>query len=144
MSDSNTVSTPMAPKHDFIKFDGPRPDYPYTTMIGSLMWAALCTCPDIAFAVNQLAQFNSSFGLEHIASVKRIFQYLKGTMNYSIQYSHSESGTMTIGYANTDWAEDKDQKSISGDVFTMPGGAIAVMDHTGHQLMPCHCQCCAA
>ena len=115
----------MAPKHDFIKFDGPRPDYPYTTMIGSLMWAALCTCPNIAFAVNQLTQFNSSFGLEHIASVKRIFRYLKGTMNYGIQYSHSKLGTMAIGYADADWAEDKDRKSISGNIFIMAGGAIA-------------------
>ena len=43
MSDSNTIGTPMAPKQTFEKFEGPRPDYPYTTMIGSLMWATLCT-----------------------------------------------------------------------------------------------------
>src|SRR5260221_2000268 len=125
MSESNTVSTPMAPKQDFTKFDGPRPNYPYTTMIGSLMWAALCTCPDIAFVVNNLAQFNSSYGLEHIAGVKRIFRYLKGTIDYGIQYSHSNSGTKVIGYANADWAEEKDQQSISGNVFIMSGGAIA-------------------
>ena len=94
-------------------------------MIGSLMWAVLCTRPDIVFAVNSLAQFNLSFGPEHIAGVKRIFRYLKGTINYSIQYSQSNSGTMTIGYADADWAEDKDRKSISGNVFIMSGGAIA-------------------
>ena len=43
MSDCNTAPTPMTPKWDYIKFNGPRPDYPYTTMIGSLMWAVLCT-----------------------------------------------------------------------------------------------------
>src|SRR5260370_8309380 len=32
---------------------------------------------------------------------------------------------MTIGYADADWAEDKDRKSISGNVFIMSGGAIA-------------------
>src|SRR5260370_41608044 len=102
MSDCNPVSTPMAPKHDFIKFNGPQPDYPYMTMISSLMWAALCTRPDIAFAVNSLAQFNSSSGLEHITVVKRIFWYPKGTINYGIQYLHSKSGTMAIGYADVD------------------------------------------
>src|SRR5260370_32038447 len=94
-------------------------------MIGSLMWAALCKQPNIAFAVNSLAQFNLSFGPEHIARVKQNFRYLKGTINYDIQYSQSNSGTMTIGYADADWAEDKDWKSISGNVFIMSGGAIA-------------------
>ncbi len=125
MSESNTVSTPMAPKQDFTKFDGPWPDYPYTTMIGSLMWAALCTCPDIAFVVNNLVQFNSSYGPEHIARVKRIFHYLKGTIDYRIQYSHSNLGTKVIGYTDADWAEEKDRKSISGNVFIMSGGAVA-------------------
>ena len=32
---------------------------------------------------------------------------------------------MAIGYADVDWAEDKDQKSISGNIFIMSGGAIA-------------------
>src|SRR5260221_7542383 len=95
------------------------------TMIGSLMWAALCTCPNIAFAVNNLVQFNSSYGPEHIAGVKQIFHYLKGTIDYGIQYSHSNLGTKAIGYANVDWAEEKDQKSILGNVFIMSGGAVA-------------------
>jgi len=46
-------------------------------------------------------------------------------INYGIQYSHSKSGTMAIGYADADWAEDKDRKSISGNVFIMSGGAVA-------------------
>src|SRR5260370_42157674 len=95
------------------------------TMIGSLMWAALCTQPNIAFTVNSLAQLNSFFRPEHIAAVKQIFQCLKGMINYGIQYSCSKSGTMPIGYTDADWAEDKDQKSISGNVFIMSGGAVA-------------------
>ena len=89
------------------------------------MWAALHTCPDIVFAINNLMQFNSSYGQEHIAGVKQIFHYLKGTIDYRIQYLHSDLGTKVIGYADADWAEEKDQKSISGNVFIMSGGAIA-------------------
>src|SRR5258708_16119818 len=95
------------------------------TMIGSLMWAALCTCPDIVFAVNNLAQFNLSYGLEHIAGVKQIFCYLKGTIDYGIQYSHSNSGTTAIGYTDPDWAEETDRKSISVNVFILQGAAVA-------------------
>src|SRR5260370_40932878 len=45
-------------------------------------------------------------------------------IDYGIQYSHSKSGTMAIGYTDADLAEDKDWKSISGNVFIMSGGAV--------------------
>ena len=94
-------------------------------MIGSLMWAALCTCPDIAFAVNHLVQFTSCFGPEHVSTVKRVFWYLKGTVNYGIQYGPSDLGTKALGYVDADWAEEKDWRSISGNVFIMSGGAVS-------------------
>ena len=125
MVDANTAATPMFPKQAYKKFPGLHPDYPYSTMIGSLMWAALCTCPDIAFAVHHFAQFNNSYGPEHITGVKRIFHYLKGTTNHGITYSKSDSGLTAVRYADTDWGEQKDQKSISGNLFMMSGGAIA-------------------
>ena len=125
MMDANAATTPMYPKQAYEKFSGPCPDYPYLTMVGSLMWAALCTCPDIAFAVHHFAQFNNSYGPEHISGVKRIFRYLKGTTNRGITYSKSDSGLMAVGYADADWVEQKDRKSISGNLFIMSGGAIA-------------------
>jgi len=125
MVDANTAATPMFPKQAYKKFPGLHPDYPYSTMIGSLMWAALCTCPDIAFAIHHFAQFNNSYGPEHITGVKRIFHYLKSTTNHGITYSKSDSGLTAVRYADTDWGEQKDQKSISGNLFMMSGGAIA-------------------
>src|SRR5260370_37145606 len=125
MSDCNPAPTPMSPKWILEKFDGARPDFPYTTLISSLMWADLCTCPDIAFAVNHLVQFNSSFGMDHISAIKWVFCYLKGTIKYSIQFSPSNLGTKALGYVDVDWAEEKDQKSISGNLFMMSGGAVS-------------------
>lgn len=46
--------TPLSPTTVLTRHEGRRPDYPYMTMIGKLMYAALCTRPDIAFAVTHL------------------------------------------------------------------------------------------
>src|SRR5260370_16306233 len=113
MSDCNPAPTPMSPKWILEKFDGARPDFPYTTLISSLMWAALCTCPDIAFTVNHLAQFNSSFGVDHISAVKWVFQYLKGTLKFGIQFTPSDLGTKALVFIDVDWAEEKNWTSIS-------------------------------
>src|SRR5260370_4947750 len=125
MSDCNPAPTPMSPKWTLEKFDGPQPNFLYTMMIGSLMWAALCTHPNIVFSVNHLVQFNSSFSVDHISAVKQVFWYLKGTLKFSIQFAPSDLGTKVLGFIDADWAEEKDQKSISGNLFIMSGGAVS-------------------
>jgi hypothetical protein len=52
---------------------------PYRQAIGSLMWAAVATRPDIAFAVSLLSQFLENPGGTHWTAVKCVFKYLKGT-----------------------------------------------------------------
>ena len=42
LAEANMEKTPISAKKKFKPYDRPRPNYPYTTMIGSLMWAALC------------------------------------------------------------------------------------------------------
>ena len=42
LAEANMEKTPISAKKKFKPYDGPWPNYPYTTMIGSLMWAALC------------------------------------------------------------------------------------------------------
>ena len=103
-------------KKEFKPYDIPQPNYLYTTMIGSLIWAALCTQPDIAYAIN------TSHGPECIGAVKRIVHYLKGTMSHSIMYSEYRSSIEAVGYADAHWAEGHDWKSIY--IFIMSGGAV--------------------
>lgn len=64
--DMAPVTTPMKPNKPLLKRDGPfDKDFAsiYATGIGSLMYAAISTRPDIAFAVQNLSQFNP--GPEH-------------------------------------------------------------------------------
>ena len=59
---------------------------PYASVVGSLMYAMVCTRPDIAHAVGVLSRFMSKPGKEHWTAVKRVFRYLRGTSDYGLCY----------------------------------------------------------
>lgn len=130
MEDCHPVATPMEnanhllPATDANKFEDPSL---YRAAIGSLMYAAIGTRPDLAFAVQKLAQFSHAPSNEHWTAVKRVFRYLKGTLDLGIVYSGTDAAPITVrGYSDADWATDRmDRKSISGYVFLLGGGAIA-------------------
>ena len=52
---------------------------PYAEAVGSLMYAMLCTRPDICFAVGMVSRYQSNPGPEHWTAVKHIMKYLKRT-----------------------------------------------------------------
>jgi hypothetical protein len=59
----------------------------YREAVGSLLWLALGTRPDICYAVTQVAKFNENPGPQHWDAVVRIFRYLACTLDYAIEYS---------------------------------------------------------
>jgi hypothetical protein len=56
------------------------------SVVGSLMYAMVCTRPDIAHVVGVLSRYMSKPGKEHWTSVKRVFRYLCGTTSYGLCY----------------------------------------------------------
>jgi hypothetical protein len=135
MADCNSTSTPMDPAaaHDMMAGpDGyqatPTLTRDYQSIIGGLMFAAICTRPDIAFAVNRLARYCANPTDAHYSAAKRVLRYLKGTVSYSIHYTGTaDTHPQLVGYCDADWAQDKDnkRKSTSGYIFIMCGGAIS-------------------
>ena len=96
----------------------------YSSAVGSLMYAMMCTRPDICYAVGLVSRFQSNPGLEHWKAVKRILRYLKGTASYVLCYGGSD--TRLIGYTDADWGGDPDErKSTSGYAFLLSGGAVS-------------------
>ena len=83
------VSTPLLSYVKLSKEDSPKSDFekaemakvPYSSVVGSLMWAMIATRPDIAFAVGVVNQYMANPGKKHWLAVKNIFRYLKGTAN---------------------------------------------------------------
>eukprot|EP00253_Pinus_taeda_P005574 PITA_05574 len=59
---------------------------PYASDVGSLMYAMVCTRPDIAHAVGVLSKFMSKLGKKNWTVVKWVFRYLRGTSDYGLCY----------------------------------------------------------
>ena len=74
---------------------------PYAEAVGSLNYASIATWPNISYAVNQVARYNSNPGQTHWTAVKRIFQYLKSTNNMWLVLGRNEEQTFE-GYSDSD------------------------------------------
>ena len=59
----------------------------YSQIIGSLMYLASATRPDISFVVSKLSRYMSNPGDDHWHELERVLHYLKGTMSFGIHYS---------------------------------------------------------
>ena len=96
---------------------------PYASAIGSIMYAMLCTRPDVSFALSVTSRFQSTYGEDHWAAVKNILKYLRRTKDLFLVYG--EGDLQVNGYTDASFQSDKDDcKSQSGFVFVMCGGAI--------------------
>ena len=96
---------------------------PYASAVGSLMYAMLCTRPDICHAVGIVSRFQSNPGPNHWVAVKHIFKYLRRTRNYMLVYSGED--LTPLGYTDSDFQSCLDsRKSTSGSVFTLGGGSV--------------------
>lgn len=93
---------------------------PYASAVGSLMYAMVCTRPDIAFAVGVVSRFLANPEKEHWKAVKWILRYLRGTNKSCICFGNGKLELQ--GYTDADWAGDKDsRKSTSGYITTFAG-----------------------
>ena len=127
MEDSKAVSTPLATGTKLIKNDA-KPgkneiQLVYQSIVGSLMYAMLCTRPDIAYTVQQLSQFASDPAQEHLQAAKRVLRYLQGTQDLHLTYRDDRNTIQS--YTDADFAADEDRKSISGYIFILAGSPIA-------------------
>ena len=75
---------------------------PYRELIGTLLWLANCTRPDIAYAVGTLAKFTSNPGILHWKALLRVLKYLERTVHYCIRYRRDitqDDGVEVTGYS---------------------------------------------
>ena len=104
------------------------PRVPYESEISTLMYAMVCTRPDIAHTVGVLSRFMSKLGKEHWTTTKRVFRYLRGTSDYGLCYQGRPGLDRVLdisGFVDVDWAGDLDQRrSTSGYVFNLFGCAV--------------------
>jgi hypothetical protein len=96
----------------------------YSQIIGSLMYLASATRPDISYDVSKLSQFMSNPGDDHWCALERVLRYLKGTISYGIHYTGYPR--VLEGYCDANWIFDADEiYATSGYVFSLGGGAVS-------------------
>lgn len=116
--------TPIEPNLKLNKHEKCDEKLPYQQLIGTLMYLAVATRPDIMFTVSYLSQFNSCYGEEHFKSAKRVLRYLKGTKNLGLCYNKTEMEL--YGQADADFASCTiDRRSYSGFCFKLAGAPIS-------------------
>ncbi|KAL6330028.1 hypothetical protein AAG906_039943 [Vitis piasezkii] len=94
-------------------------------ILGCLMYAMVCTRPDLAQAVSVVSKFLSNPGILHWDAVKWTFRYFRGTTDYDIMFNKQQSDPSIEGYMDADYTGDLDDKrSTTGYVFTFGGGLI--------------------
>ncbi|GJQ95456.1 retrovirus-related pol polyprotein from transposon TNT 1-94 [Tanacetum coccineum] len=126
METSNPVDTPMVENSKLdADLQGKEVDPTrYCRMIGSLMYLT-SSRPDLVFVVYMYAQYQAKPTKKHLHAVKRIFRYLRGTINMGMWYSNDSCIALTA-FADADhagWQDTRRSTSSSmqllGDILTM-------------------------
>src|SRR5258708_9977315 len=127
LENSQSVSTPMAVNIKLPKLETPEVDQRlYQSMLGSLMYAAIGTRPNIMFAVHYLSRFSVAPSLEHIMALKHIYRYLNGTRDLRMTFHGNQIRDDIIRFMDLDWARDANSwRLVSGYTFIFCGAAIA-------------------
>ncbi|KID81271.1 polyprotein [Metarhizium guizhouense ARSEF 977] len=103
----------------------------YQQKIGSILFAAISTRPDIAFAVSRLARHNLNPSDIHHRAADRVIQYLYSTRSYAIRLGRNTQKSnkpveIFIGSSDASFADNtEDRKSSQGYVLRLYGGPIA-------------------
>ena len=130
-SGAKPVTSPLSPSERPLKRNELEPAADikeYQSAIGSLLYTAIITRPDILFAVCCLSQFLSDPSESHIRMAKNIFRYLAHTINFKLTYHQQKDhsrGQLSV-YSDSSYANSlSDRRSFSGSVTFYAGCAIA-------------------
>ncbi|CAI7842659.1 unnamed protein product, partial [Closterium sp. NIES-54] len=132
LKETHRAHTPMSPndlskiiKGTWSSEEGATADVKvYQGLIGSLMYAAVTTRPDMSFTVNTLAQSCVAPRDIHMHVALRALRYLVDTADRVIRYER-QGGEQVVGYTDPDWGGETDGKSRSAYIFKLGGGAIS-------------------
>ena len=94
--------------------------------VGSVMYAMVCTRPDLAYAISVVSRYMANPGKEHWCAMKWILRYIRGTTGVGILYSRDANAGQLVGYADSDYSGDLDgRRSTTGYIFTLSGSPIS-------------------
>lgn len=128
INDAKIVSVPADPHVRLRPVDTEevnRSKIPFRKAVGSLMFLAIVSRPDIAYSVNAFSKYLNNYDESHWLAVKRIVKYLKGTLDLGIRYGSGKSLLQVVGYSDADYANDiETRRSTTGYVFMLVNGPV--------------------
>ncbi|XP_074114177.1 uncharacterized protein LOC141537221 [Cotesia typhae] len=111
---------------------------PYREAIGSLMYLANGTRPDIAFAVHYLARKQLNASEDDWKNVERILRYLNGTVNSSLKYAGNSDELEA--FSDASFRDNDDSTSSGGYIIRLFGDIIAWRSHKQNYVTLSTCQ----
>ncbi|XP_062225021.1 uncharacterized mitochondrial protein AtMg00810-like [Phragmites australis] len=115
IAECHSTSTPVDTRTKLSATDGNPTVGPseYRSIAGALQYLTL-TRPDLAYAVQQACLFMHDPREPHLALIKRILRYVKGTIDSGLHIGTSPVSSLTT-YSDADWAGCPDSwRSTSG------------------------------
>jgi hypothetical protein len=97
---------------------------PYKQLLGSLMYIALGTRPDIMFSISYFGMFQQNPKKEHFQHLLRVLMYLVTTKDLCLNYCKND--VILEAFADADWANSVvDRKSVSGYCLRVFGNIVS-------------------
>ena len=98
MHDSKPVSTLIAPHFKLSAAQCSSSDedveymskVSYSSAVGSLMYAMVCSRPNLSYAISLVSKYMSNPGKEYWKTVQRIFRYLRGTTDSCLKFERTD------------------------------------------------------
>ncbi|GJS69806.1 hypothetical protein Tco_0702647 [Tanacetum coccineum] len=124
MESSDPVDTPMVEKSKLDEDTQGKAIDPthYSGMLGTLMYLT-ASRPDLTFSVCMCARYQAKPTEKHLHAVKRIFKYLRGTVNMGLWYPKESSIALTA-YANADYAGCQDTRQSTSGIMQLLGDRL--------------------
>ncbi|GJW68572.1 retrovirus-related pol polyprotein from transposon TNT 1-94 [Tanacetum coccineum] len=124
MTSCDSIGTPIATKHLDADLSGtPIDQMKYRSMVGALMYLTTSR-PDIVHATCYFARYQAKPTKKHLTMVKRIFRYLKNTINIGLWYP-KDTGFELTDFLDSDHAGCLDSyKSASGGIQFLGGDKL--------------------
>ncbi|GJQ92795.1 retrovirus-related pol polyprotein from transposon TNT 1-94 [Tanacetum coccineum] len=124
MTSCDSIGTPMATKHLDADLSGtPVDQMKYHSMVGALMYLT-ASRPDIVHATCYCARYQAKPTEKHLTAVKRIFRYLKDSINMGLWYP-KDTGFELTAFSDSDHAGCLDsRKSTSGGIQFLGGDKL--------------------
>ena len=100
---------------------------PYSSVVGSLMYAMVCTRLDLAYAVSVVSCYMHSLGEDCWEAVKWILHYVKGSLDRCLVFDKSKTAIYDVAsFVDSDYGGNLDRRhSISGYIFTLCTSVIS-------------------